>query len=59
MKQKTKISDYVPFTIRITEDLHKKIVKMAEKEHRSINSQILIILEKGLDEQAKKIAQSI
>lgn len=33
-------------TIRIPEELYEKIIKQANKDRRSINSQFIIILEK-------------
>ena len=36
----------IPYTIRIPEELYEKIVKQANKEKRSINSQFVYILEK-------------
>lgn len=36
-------------TIRIDEVLYEKIVKLAQKEKRSINSQLVIIIEQYLE----------
>lgn len=38
-------------TLRISEELYEKIVEIAEKEKRSINSEILYILEKYVEEK--------
>ncbi len=41
-------------TIRIEEELYNKIVKLALDNRRSINSQLLIMLENQLNEEEKK-----
>ena len=38
-------------TLRIDEDLYNEVAKLAEKEKRSINSEILIIIEKYIEEK--------
>ena len=40
-------------TIRIEEELYNKIVKLALDNRRSINSQLLIMLENQLNEEKK------
>lgn len=40
-------------TIRIEEELYNKIVKLALENRRSINSQLLIMLEKQIEEETK------
>ena len=35
-------------TLRLPDDLHAKVKKLAEKEHRSLHAQILYILEQYL-----------
>lgn len=40
-------------TIRIEEELYNKIVKLALDNRRSINSQLLIMLENQLNEEQK------
>lgn len=47
------MKDYVIFSLRIPEDLHEKLKKQAEKEKRSINNMILIMIEKYLNEQKR------
>jgi hypothetical protein len=37
-------------TLRIPEDLHERIAAQARKDRRSINSEILHLLERGLDD---------
>lgn len=41
-------------TIRIEEELYDKIVKIALENRRSINSQLLIMLERQIQEEEKK-----
>lgn len=41
-------------TIRIEEELYNKIVKLALDNRRSINSQLLIMLENQVNEEEKK-----
>lgn len=41
-------------TIRIEEELYNKIVKLALDNRRSINSQLLIMLENQINEEEKK-----
>lgn len=38
-------------TLRIEEELYEKIVKIAEEEKRSVNSEIVYILEKFIKEK--------
>ena len=40
-------------TLRIEEDLYNEIVKISNEEERSINSQILYILKKFVEENKK------
>lgn len=47
------MKDYVIFSLRIPEDLHEKLKSQAEKEKRSINNMILIMIEKYLNEQKR------
>lgn len=42
------------FTLRIDEATHKELCIMAEKEQRSLNGEILFILQKYLTEERKK-----
>ena len=44
----------INFTLRIDEETHEEIAKIANKEERSINSQIIYILKKYIEEQNKK-----
>lgn len=41
------------FTLRINEDLHKKLSLIAEEKERSINSQIIYIIKKYIEEYEK------
>lgn len=44
----------IPYTLRIDEELKKKLEDIAYKEKRSLNMMINIILEKYVEEQKKK-----
>ncbi len=45
------MKEEIKFTvIRVPESLYEKIKELAEKEKRSINSQMLILLEQGINE---------
>ena len=41
----------VTTTLRIEDELYEKIVKLAEEEKRSVNSEIVYILEKFIKEK--------
>jgi len=41
-------------SIRIDEEIYEKIVKLADKDKRSVNSEIIFILEKFLKEKEEK-----
>jgi len=44
----------VKYTLRIPEDIHQKLEASAAKNRRSLNNEMLIILEKFLEEFDKK-----
>ena len=46
------------FTLRIDESTLLELGKIAEKEHRSINSQLILIIEKFIEENKDKIEKS-
>ena len=46
--------EQIPLTLRIDEDLHKEIRKIAYEERRSINNIINFILRKYLEEKKTK-----
>lgn len=48
------MKDYLIYSLRIPEELHKKLKEQAEKEKRSINTMILIMIEKYINEQKKE-----
>lgn len=48
------MKDYYIFSLRIPDDLHERIKEQAEKEKRSINTMIIITMEKYLDDEDKK-----
>ncbi len=43
----------VQFTLRINEDLYKKLCSVAADKERSINSQIIYIIKKYIEEYEK------
>ena len=44
----------VTSNIRVPEDLWEELRKIAEKEERSINSQLIFIIKKFIEEQKKE-----
>ncbi len=46
----------VQFTLRINEDLYKKLCAIASDKERSINSQIIYIIKKYIEEYEKNNA---
>ena len=44
----------VTSNIRVPEDLWEELRKIAEKEERSINSQLIFIIKKYIEEQKKE-----
>lgn len=44
----------VKFTLRIDEETHKELSILAEKQQRSLNSQIIFILQKYLSDEKKQ-----
>lgn len=45
------------FTLRMNEELHEKLKKLAEEEHRSMQSQMIYMLEKYLEQMEEKKKQ--
>lgn len=45
------MKNFLSFTLRIDEELHKKLKEQAEKEKRSINTMILIMIEEYLKQK--------
>ena len=43
----------INFTLRIDEETHEKIAKLAEEEQRSLNSQIVYLIKKYIEEKEK------
>lgn len=43
----------INFTLRIDEETHEKIAKIAEEEQRSLNSQIIYLIKKCIEEKEK------
>ena len=52
------ISDVRAIGLRVPDDLHAWLVKIAEKEHRSLNGQVLHILELAREAEAEKRRKS-
>ncbi len=42
------------FTLRIDEETHRELSILAEKEERSLNSQIIYIVKKYIEDQKQK-----
>lgn len=47
------MKDTISFTLRIDKKLHEKLLEKAEKDKRSLNSEILYLLEKQLEKEKK------
>lgn len=47
------MNDILAFTLRIDKKLQQKLLELAEKDKRSLNSEILYIIEKYIEEQQK------
>lgn len=41
----------INFTLRLDEETHEKIAKIAEEEQRSLNSQIIYLIKKCIEEK--------
>ncbi|MBD3260916.1 MAG: Arc family DNA-binding protein [Candidatus Altiarchaeales archaeon] len=41
--------DEIRFTLRLPIQLHRAIVRLAKRNHRSMNSEIIIAIERALD----------
>ena len=48
----------ITFSLRLAEELYQKLKALADREHRSINAQIIYILEKYLDQLEKEEQQT-
>lgn len=44
----------INFTLRIDEETHEKISKIALKEERSLNSEIIYLIKKYIEEKEKE-----
>lgn len=49
------MKDILSFTLRIDKNIHEKLLEHAEKDKRSLNSEILYIIEKYIEEQKKDL----
>ncbi len=47
------MNNYLIYSLRIPEELHKKLKEQAEKEKRSINNMILIMIEKYIEKNSQ------
>ena len=45
------MKEILSFTLRIDKKLHEKILRLAEKDKRSLNSEILFILENYVEKK--------
>ena len=45
-----------PFLLRLPDNLHKRLGRLAKNERRSMNAQILWLLEQGLKNEGPKSA---
>jgi hypothetical protein len=46
------MEDEKKITIRIPNDLHERLVKVAEKDVRSLNSEIVVLLREALENRS-------
>ncbi len=46
--------DEIKMTIRLTPDLHERLTQAAGQDHRSKHAQMLIYIERGLDQDESK-----
>lgn len=47
------MKEILSFTLRIDKNTHEQLLEYAEKDKRSLNSEILYIIEKYIEEQKK------
>lgn len=47
------MAEIKPITLRIPMELHEKIKELADKEKRSVNSQVIYLLEKALSDKSE------
>lgn len=48
----------VKFTLGVDEEMHKKLSAISEEEQRSLNSQIIYLIKKYIDEYEKNVQKS-
>lgn len=48
------MKEILTFTLRIDNKLHKELLRLSEKDKRSLNAEILYILEKYVEEEKEK-----
>lgn len=44
---------YVRITLRIPQELHKKMTEIAKEQDRSLNKQMVRLMQMGVDQQSK------
>ena len=44
---------YVRITLRIPQELHKKMAEVAKEQDRSLNKQMVRLMQMGLDQQSR------
>lgn len=49
------MKEILSFTLRIDKKLHEKLLRLAEKDKRSLNSEILFILENYVEKKEKDV----
>jgi hypothetical protein len=45
------MSKLVPLMVRLPEELHAQIKTLAEREYRSLNAQIIVLLRRALEDE--------
>lgn len=48
------MADEVNMTIRLKPDLHDRLTRAAERDHRSKHAQMLVYIERGLDQDEQE-----
>jgi len=44
------VDNYVRFTLRLPEELRDELTKIAKQNHRSLNSEVVVMLQNGRDQ---------
>jgi len=48
------VDNYVRFTLRLPEELRDELTKIAKQNHRSLNSEVVVMLQNGRDSYYEK-----